>query len=498
MSLLAEIEELGITAVQLMELSDSELIRIEKKLKMEMRMNDRIDRNLIDRVLAVLKENRIELQRLYQTQYDGLRKVLTTPTKFWVFKVDQAPEYDPEFAQFLTRYFKDELQAYLDACLEDEHYKALHAVLQYHSIIGFELTQPLVGKMKQKMVFMTESVRMKSASLEAKLTPGMNPFFYRCLNRLGGIQFESEFRDLLNFSVDHLSDRKLKLRMLFSMGAYQSVNDQMREVIRQNREAASSYGVVENFSNSGGNNNRGGTSVSSGFGRRSSSKSSGGWGGIGAAGFILYVIIKIALVVSRSSSNDRVHDFDMPNFYQQFPQLQQVPQSKKADEDFFDLMMYLHGDEVKIEQNVSIPFSKEAALQEEDPIYEAIYGATDNVSITNLSTFNVVAHFQTNESYHGRIFFLEPGEKCSVQSTTKGARFYTGEDFELVTYIDKLGQTNAHFRFNTFSYADIIRFEYYHSFPQDMERILNYDGYIEETNGSLDLLIEENKEDGTY
>lgn len=84
MSLLVQLEKFGITKDQINNITESDIIRIEKKLKAETRFNDDISINDVESIVQSLRSNQKELVLFLQDDFVIFRRIISAPDRAYV------------------------------------------------------------------------------------------------------------------------------------------------------------------------------------------------------------------------------------------------------------------------------------------------------------------------------------------------------------------------------------------------------------------------------
>ncbi|MEN8927326.1 MAG: hypothetical protein ABF242_03415 [Flavobacteriales bacterium] len=251
MSILTQINKLNIPAEELVNLTDKELIRIEKRLKAEVKMGGSLDMNEVNSILKLLKDNQEELHIFLDEKFKWLRRILADPKTIVFFPLSHSGliDLDDELQDFITVNFKTELIDYSAFCLYQNHYRALNSFLAYHPVLPEEIKEDIQGKMMQKIKFGIECIDIKVNNISEKIIHLYNPFFFRSINFLENIHFEDLINELTNSLINRVDKEKQLTRALYAMANFKSSDAEMRSVLSQNRAYAIDRGVgeVSNF-----------------------------------------------------------------------------------------------------------------------------------------------------------------------------------------------------------------------------------------------------------
>ncbi|NOQ74181.1 MAG: hypothetical protein GQ574_19390 [Crocinitomix sp.] len=461
MSLFKQIENLGIPIKELAELTEQDIIRIEKKLKAQVRLDNTLDTNDVVKIVHALRKEKVNIATLFQGGFKGLLDILQSENEF-VYKVNSRftqLKFEPDFIRFLASNFEDELKNYVERCIRVDHYYGLHSLLYYTPVISSELLQLISRRLEQKLDFMIESMRIGSEQIEIKTQAAANPFFYRCLNRLGGIQFESDISTLLNTTLEHIKTKKWNFRILFAQGAFRAISDNLKEALAQNKTIAFNAGTREKTYPAGKPKGKGGTTISrfnSGRKRRPENKASGG-----SYHYFIWPIIVAGMLLLRmitADHNDRKIEF--PSNFQETITLEDVLHLGTTKGGFVDLMKYLHSDTVEIIAQRDIAFNlKNTNLA---PGQTSVISAS-SLYIKNDTERSIVVIAERHGLANSLYYCLNPNQQIAVLPQLSSIRIYSGNEPQIIDYMDDKGDILSHFRFNEFTQLDLWNLEAKHS-----------------------------------
>lgn len=262
MTILSIISKLNLSTEELARLSDKDLIRIEKKLKAEGNLNKQVTINDIENVITLLKVNRKELIRLYEPNLYEFRQLLINPQSKNFTPSIKHKDYDESFITFINQYFEDSLKTYITNCLNDNHFRSLHSFLYFRDLLSPELLEMISQSIVAKLEFGLEYHKITNQKKYSKATYLDNPYFYRCINKLSPIQFESTVIDLVNLLSIKLKKYKNNYyhQITFAISFFESSRSDVKKYFSHLREQAEFKGVVEeDYGNSKNKTQRGGT-----------------------------------------------------------------------------------------------------------------------------------------------------------------------------------------------------------------------------------------------
>ncbi len=462
MSLIKQIENLGIPVEEFAELTEQDIIRIEKKLKAKARMDDSLDSNDVVQIVTTLRKEKNNLAILFQEEFKPLLTLLRDENRFiYVFQTQVPPlDYGVGFSRFLSENFQEEFNIYVEKCLREDHFYGLSSLLCFSSVLSAELLEMISKRLEQRIDFMIESMRLGSERIEGKTIPATNPFFYRCLNKLGAIQFETDIAMLLNTTLEHITNKVWYVRILFAIGTFEAVNANTRDVLNRNRAIAKKAGVIEEQYPPGQLKGKGGTLVYT----RPQRKPVDSKGKSSYVGLVFIVIIFFVLRTLLVS--DDAPEYKMPKGFDGLStdntgSSNYIHTNIPTDQEFVDLMLYLHSDSIEITSQQNIHFDLPTThLADGQTVVRG--DSKSDLDIKNETEQRMVVIAQ-KWGYSEPLFYcLNPYQTMTVQPQLEGVRIYNGEMPQIIEYKDSNGLVKNHFRFNTFTDEDKWNFGEYH------------------------------------
>jgi hypothetical protein len=481
------IENLGIPIQELSNLSEEEIIRIEKRLIAQSRMDDNLDRNDVVQIIDVLRKDKANIALLFQPEFKALVAILRSDVGFIMLNktITKSVTTNDDFVRFLSDNFEVRFKAYIEKCLRKDHYYALHSLLCFSPVLSTGILGMIGQRLTQKLDFMIESIRLGSELIEAKVVPAANPFYFRCLNKIGAIQFEEEVGNLLNATTRHLTNKNLKLRIVFSIGILEATNAATQEVFAKNKRIAIKAGVSEITYPNGVKKGKGGTTFSrqrSDFGAHDERKRNAQHdkamrksravvaeyntrakkqeSNSGPAVKLIGLILVVGIVVLRAItvSHNKNSSYDMPdiNFQTSDKMIEKLQNDIAEEQEFIDRMKYLHSDSVEILTETSISFNLENTRLA--PHQSQITGET-NLQIRNLTDCDLLIIGNKNSYFKQKYYCVERGQKISVHTELNSFRIYGGNYPEMVNYINAKGDTMRHFRFGSMTPLNLSKLD---------------------------------------
>lgn len=461
MSLIKQIENLGIPVEEIAELTEQDIIRIEKKLKAQVRMDDNLSGNEVIQIVTTLRKEKDNLAILFRSEFKPLLSILRDENAFvYVFQTQVPPlNFDEDFTRFLEEGFEEVFKAYVENCLREDHFYGLSSLLCFSSVLSAELLEMISKRLEQRVDFMIESMRLGSKGIEGKTIAATNPFFYRCLNKLGAIQFETDIAMLLNTTLEYITNKVWYVRILFAIGAFEAVDANTKDVLKQNRAIARKAGVIEEQYPPGKPKGRGGTLVNTRLKKKSET------GKFSYLGWIIVLVIFYSVKVLINTDSNKPEFKMSENFKNILADTSDSPNyvnlNLPKDQNFVDLMLFLHSDSIEVVSRQNISFNLPATHLADGQTVVRGDGESD-LDIKNETEQRIVVIAQKWGFSEPLFYCLNPNQTMTVQPQLEGVRIYKGEIPQIIEYKDSSGIVRSHFRFKTFTDEDKLNFTEYH------------------------------------
>ena len=451
MSILSTLNNLNISKDQLENISNIDIIKIEKRLKAEVKFNDTININDVERILNILKENSKELSLLFDNELQPLKYVLQNSVPKMLTISQRVNKYDQNFKDFLTVNFKNEIDLYINNCFKEEHYIALHSLLKLQELLDFQVLENITQRFLKKINYGTEHHNLHNHNYYSKADFFTNPFFFRCLNLLSPYVFEPDLISLLVNINTKYKDQKdsYLLKILFSISEFNFTRDDIKQFITHIKQVAIDNGIVEiNYRNSKEINPKGGTKDA--YENTSSSFI------ITVISIIAFVFVMFLIITTLKSTKKE----EIPSLIKTRYIYDKHYQSNIDSIDFFQSM------------NVNIIYEKDIELNM-DTIrkYKVTYFKDFDSSFIKKE---IDLHFETvlnkstifyNTSEHPVLIMTEgfgynEYETLQINDTLvfnkpiKTFKLYIGDSPQIIKYLTNTNDTLIGFRFKNWNYID--------------------------------------------
>lgn len=232
--------------------STKEIQRVEKALKSYKNLGEEINNQTIDAVMALLQNDDL-VRLLFSYELSLFRKAIDG-NEIPIFK-EEEPEINStkleDCKSFLASYLYSDTMTFIEKLIKINHYKCLYGFLFFESIIPDKVIEEIRVLLENKLEFTIEKVIISSNLAEQDVPTIINPYFFRCLNRLNeGSRFDDKLIKLhRTFFSDTLDvSKSFKMKGHYSFYFYQSINSNLNDVFKTNYIIALGYGIKEKTS----------------------------------------------------------------------------------------------------------------------------------------------------------------------------------------------------------------------------------------------------------
>ncbi|WP_431244272.1 hypothetical protein ACQ9BO_07895 [Flavobacterium sp. P21] len=257
MNIIELFEELKIDKSNLLLFSPEDIIRIEKQVNVEKRINPDIDVNVANNLILALKDYREELYFVVSNRilYNLFSKKNYSRNSF------PAPqrEYDAEKIQsFVYQFLNDDLVLFFDQNLSQNKFDYISDIFDFKDCFPedalFQLNKKLSGKVDSILVNLNQSVSPNMLAI---------PYveyrsFYVLLSYFSSIEIDNKIRSLVNIVSARYNANKQSdfySTCISSMEGYVAYDPDLTRILVGNREA-----VLANTSDRGSSSSSDGIS----------------------------------------------------------------------------------------------------------------------------------------------------------------------------------------------------------------------------------------------
>ena len=252
MNIIELFEELKIDKNNILLFSSEDIIRIEKQVNVEKRINQDIDVNVANNLILALKEYRQELYFIVSNRilYNLFSKKNYSRHNF------PAPqrEYDSEKIQsFINQFLNDDLVLFFDQHLSQNKFDFINDIFDFKDCFPedalFQLNKKLNGKVDAILVNLSQN---NSANMPA-ISYVEYRSFYVLLSYFSSIEMDNKIRSLVNIVSERYNANKQSdfyMTCISSMQGYVAYDPALTAILVGNREAVYSNSIDRGSSDS--------------------------------------------------------------------------------------------------------------------------------------------------------------------------------------------------------------------------------------------------------
>lgn len=252
MNIIELFEELKIDKNNILLFSSEDIIRIEKQINVEKRINQDIDVNVANNLIFALKEYRQELYFIVSNRilYNLFSKKNYSRHNF------PAPqrEYDSEKIQyFINQFLNDDLVLFFDQHLSQNKFDFINDIFDFKDCFPedalFQLNKKLNGKVDAILVNLSQN---NSANMPA-ISYVEYRSFYVLLSYFSSIEMDNKIRSLVNIVSERYNANKQSdfyMTCISSMQGYVAYDPALTAILVGNREAVYSNSIDRGSSDS--------------------------------------------------------------------------------------------------------------------------------------------------------------------------------------------------------------------------------------------------------
>ena len=252
MNIIELFEELKIDKNNILLFSSEDIIRIEKQINVEKRINQDIDVNVANNLILALKEYRQELYFIVSNRilYNLFSKKNYSRHNF------PAPqrEYDSEKIQyFVNQFLNDDLVLFFDQHLSQNKFDFINDIFDFKDCFPedalFQLNKKLNGKVDAILVNLSQN---NSANMPA-ISYVEYRSFYVLLSYFSSIEMDNKIRSLVNIVSERYNANKQSdfyMTCISSMQGYVAYDPALTAILVGNREAVYSNSIDRGSSDS--------------------------------------------------------------------------------------------------------------------------------------------------------------------------------------------------------------------------------------------------------
>jgi len=239
MNIIELFEELKIEKSNILLFSAEDIIRIEKQVNVEKKINPDIDVNVANNLVLALKEYRTALYFVVSNRilFNLFAKKNYSRNSF------PAPqrEYDASSIQaFISQFLNDDLVLFFDQNLSQNKFDAISDIFDFKSCFPeealFQLNKKLIGKID----FILVNLHHGNSSNMQAISYVEYRSFYALLSCFSSIEMDDKMRSLVNIVSSRYNANKLSdffMTCISAMAGYVAFDPSLTEILVGNREA---------------------------------------------------------------------------------------------------------------------------------------------------------------------------------------------------------------------------------------------------------------------
>lgn len=224
------------------------LIRIEKQMQLERKLNSDIPTGLVAQTLQMITNHPQELHFFLS---HGYFRDLFAGTFNTVSKPKQNVS-DSELRYFLTEYFEQELLEYAQQMLIQERFFTLTILMKYKDWLPETVVFEIEKKLSVKIDFATYQIHEKGSKNFDSIEYIKKKDFYDLLTAFSSLEIDQKVTTLLNITVDKYnpdtSNSVLRITLL-AMTNYVAYDDTLQNVLNDNRRRLGGWSTSSSKSN---------------------------------------------------------------------------------------------------------------------------------------------------------------------------------------------------------------------------------------------------------
>lgn len=239
MNIIELFEELKIEKSNILLFSPEDIIRIEKQVNVEKRINPDIDVNVANNLVLVLKEYRQELYFIVSNRilYNLFSKKNYSRHHF----PSPQREYEAENIQtFINKFLNDDLVLFFDQNLSQNKFDAISDLFDFKDCFPEEALFQLNKKLNGKIDFILVNLSQGNSSNMPAISYVQYRSFYVLLSSFSSIEMDEKIRSLVNIVSNLYNANKLSdffITCISAMEGYIAYDPSLRDVLVRNKEA---------------------------------------------------------------------------------------------------------------------------------------------------------------------------------------------------------------------------------------------------------------------
>jgi len=216
--------------------TDSHLIKIEKKLKVERQLNSEINFEISDKLLNAIKEFPKELEEFVKKE--SLVNVFLTniPKRTYYTLFEEL-----NFKAFFNKYLEDDLLLIFKRKITNQNYNYLERLLAYEPYFSSNFIDVIQEELENKLSYANTFYSDKAFIKHKEFLFLTNISFFKFINFFNNYTIEVYLTNIYNKAVDEYNKTKqLKhpIQTLIAFSYYNPKNNELRQLLKNNKKHA--------------------------------------------------------------------------------------------------------------------------------------------------------------------------------------------------------------------------------------------------------------------
>jgi hypothetical protein len=410
MNIIELFENLNIDKSTLLQITSEEIIRIEKHVNVEKKINPDIDVNVANNLIDALKNYPSEFQFIVDSRV--LYNFFSKKSYFRdAFPKETIDIEEDRVKLFIEKYLQDDLNIFFDKKLTENKYDEMNDILEYKNYFPEEMLFRIAKRAEGKLDYVLSSLHSKNTNYFPILYV-TRAHFYTFLSHFVSTDIDDKVHHLLNEIVDIYNVNKSSQfaeGIMISMANYHSYDEELMDTIASNKR------IIQN--NIEG---RQGKSEKSGFSWKTFL-------------IIILILFKVAIFSNKcSSGSDNDNHDNINNLNNIIPTIEEKYLFEKNN-------FFLYLTDFNVSKIDSI--NKIDTLKTGDKVFKSLFNSkldevildSLKINIKNKSDFDIIVlvsnTIQPNSNFYlpNYSVFLKKKESINVSKNYK-FNFYVGND----------------------------------------------------------------------
>lgn len=217
-------------------LTTDQIIRIEKQILLQKRLQPDLDNSLITNLIEAFKTDAPSLGFVYHHPY--FRHIFLKE-KYRSLPKSVENQNADAVKLFLQRYFSQDLIAYFNEKYVANQYASIFDLLDYQQFLWEDFRLLIKERIYARVDYAVLNLRELKLQAEAKVGYVSQRVFYEVLTQIKSAETDEKVRELLNETVDLFRETSNLFlgKVMIAMAGYQAIDEEIADVLKQNKEA---------------------------------------------------------------------------------------------------------------------------------------------------------------------------------------------------------------------------------------------------------------------